>query len=571
MDRQRVLGALCGQLAALGVQEVVICPGSRSTPLALAFAAQGGIRRHVLLDERSAGFFALGLAKESGNPVALVCTSGTAAANFHPAVVESRLAHVPLVVLTADRPRELRDVGAAQTIDQVGLYGGDVKWFVDLPVGEGSGGASYAAMVGARAASLARRAPSGPVHINVPLREPMLDGVPSAEAQPAPPVLRPSEPERRPAPELLRQAAALLAEGRVAIVAGPMPPHRPVPDLPALAARLGAPLLADPLSGLRYAGEGALGAYDLYLRDDALREALQPDVVLRLGALPTSKSLGTLLSGARAQVLLSGEESWRDPLLAPGLELPGDAHLAVEDLLRHVASISEGDFARRWRAADAAAQAAAQDWLVGLGEPFDGAAIRTLRELLGPEDLLFVGSSMPIRDLDGFAPPGPGPRVLSSRGANGIDGVISAALGAAATHQGGRAALAIGDLSFYHDQNGLLAAKRCGVDLTILLLHNDGGGIFSFLPQAKLERFEEFFGTPHGLDFAPVVRMYGGTYTRPANREELRDALREALGAPGLKVVEVRTERNRNLALHEQAFAAAQKAVRRALEDSNRA
>ncbi len=564
MDQYRALLALCGALVQGGVQDVVISPGSRSAPLAISVAAFPAIRRHVLLDERSAAFFALGLAKESGRPVALICTSGTAAANFHPAVVEARAGYVPLVVLTADRPRELRDIGAAQTIDQVSLYGSSVKWFSDLPVGDSAAEETYARAAGMRACSIALAAPAGPVHINVPLREPLLPAEPLAPPADAP-YIRPASPERRPSPEQLDEAAALLAQGRAVIVAGPMPAHRPVPALAALAARTGLPLLADPLSGLRYRGDGALDAYDLYLRDPELRRELQPEVVLRIGALPTSKSLGTLLSGALQQVLLSGEEPWRDPLLAPGIELPGDAHLVIEGLIARMPAMPESAFSARWRAADRAARAAAETWLAGLRELFDGAAIRDLCGLVSPRDLLFVGSSMPVRDLDAFTPGGAGPRVLSNRGANGIDGVVSSALGAAMAHPLGRAALAIGDISFYHDLNGLLAAKRFSLNLAVLLLHNDGGGIFSYLPQAGRDDFEEFFGTPHGLEFCHVVQMYGGSHVRPKDPAEVRSALQDALSAPGLHVVEVRTARPRSVALHEEAFAAAQRAARAAL------
>ena len=564
MDQYAALLALCGRLVEMGLQDVVISPGSRSTPLALAFAAYPQIRRRVLLDERSAAFFALGLAKRSGRPVALMCTSGSAAANFHPAVVEARYGHVPLVVLTADRPRELRDIGAAQTIDQVGLYGSDAKWFADLPIGEAPAEIGYAEMAAERAMVIAQSAPAGPVHINVPLREPLLPQAPlgsrRVEARRALAVA-----ERRPPRGLLEEAAKLLSAERAAIVAGPLPPQRPLPDLPALAARLGLPLLADPLSGLRFGGRGALSSYDLYLRAKDIRTRLQPDVVLRVGGLPTSKALAGLVSSAGRQVLLSGEEAFRDPLLVPGVVLPGDAHLVLQDLLALLPERPQTTYSRVFQAADDAARGAAEAWLSRLAEPFDGAAIRTLRSLLGPEDLLFVGSSMPVRDLDSFAGGGAGPRVLSNRGANGIDGVVSSALGAACAHTGGRAALAIGDLSFYHDQNGLLAARRCGVSLTVLLLHNDGGGIFSFLPQSGREDFEEFFGTPHGLDFAPVVQMYGGSYVRPRGFAELRSALEDALGAHGLHVVELRTERARNVALHEEAFSLAQEAARAAL------
>ena len=575
MNQYLTLMEFVGGLRDAGLTDVVISPGSRSTPLALAFAEFPAIRRHILLDERSAAYFGLGLGLATGRPAALVCTSGTAAANYLPAVVEARHGHVPLVVLTADRPRELRDVGASQTIDQSRIYGQSAKWFLELPTDGGDAAAAgrYARTAGLRAAMTARSRPFGPVHVNVPLREPLLPEAPLSPPPPHPADLRLAPAEGRSPAALLDEALTRVRTARRgAIVAGPLPPSRPSPDLLALSRRTGFPLLADPLSGLRTLPSdlpGRIDAYDLYLRSADLRERLQPDLVLRVGGMPTSKSLAQWLGEMpeEATILLPGEEAWRDPLLVTGLVLPGEAHLDALALLERLPAPPDRTpyldlFARVDRAARAAGEA-----FLGAHEAFEAAALRTLGGMLGPCDQLFVGSSMPVRDLDGFLPSGDGPRVLAMRGASGIYGVVSAAVGAAFAH-GGRTALAIGDLSFLHDFTGLLAATRTGASITVLLLHNDGGGIFSHLPQHGMARFEEFFGTPHGVDFAPGIAMFGGRPRRAQSREELLAALGEALASPGLDVVEFRSDREESRILHEEVFAAAQAAARAALADA---
>jgi len=567
-------GPLIAFVAALrdaGLRDVVISPGSRSTPLALSFAAFPEVRRHVILDERSAAYVGLGLALSSGRPTALVCTSGTAAANYLPAVVEARQGHVPLVVLTADRPRELRDVGAHQTVDQTRIYGQHAKWFLELPTdgAEDETAIAYARTAGLRAASVALARPFGPVHINVPLREPLLPQRAVAPLPPRPRDLRGARAAEGSPHSLLAEAAQRIREARRGlIVAGPMPPARPLPDLVGLARRTGFPLLADPLSGLRtQAGDAGarIAAYDLFLRAPDLRDRLRPDLVLRVGGRPTSKAVEGWIQSLRGveTILLPGEEAWRDPLLAEGIALPGEAAGDVQALLEFLGPTgADPSYLEGFRRADDAARRAAKA-IWAQGELFEPEAIGVLSASLDPADQLFVGSSMPVRDLDGILPAGPGPRILAMRGASGIDGVLSAAAGAALAW-GGRTALAIGDLSFLHDLGGLLAAAR--TSLTVLLLHNDGGGIFSYLPQHGTPHFEEFFGTPHGIDVAPAVGMVGGRHRRVTSREELATALAAALAQPGLDVVELRTDREASRIAHEEVFAAAHKAARAALD-----
>ncbi len=575
MNQYLPLMQFVGALRDAGLRDVVGSPGSRSTPLALAFAEFPEIRRHVLLDERSAAYFGLGIGLASGLPAALVCTSGTAAANYLPAVVEARYGHVPLVVLTADRPRELRDVGANQTIDQTRIYGSHAKWFLELPTdGEDETALGrYARTAGLRAMATSLARPYGPVHVNIPLREPLLPPAPLMAPEPRPRDLRSAGTGERSAPALLDEALRRIRSARRGIiVAGPLPPSRPAPDLIGLSRATGFPLLADPLSGLRSLPApcpGRIDAYDLYLRDQALRQELSADLVLRVGGLPTSKSLGQWLAAMPedATILLPGEEAWQDPLLASGLLLPGAADLEVGSLIGRLGLATQAaPYLELFAKVDRAARQAAETFLAER-DLFEPTAIRVLADLLRPGDQFFVGSSMPVRDLDGFLPSGGGQRILAMRGASGIDGVVSAAIGAA-SRPGGRTALAIGDLSFLHDFTGLLAAGRTGASLTVLLLHNDGGGIFSYLPQHGRPQFEEFFGTPHGVEFAPGVAMLGGRHRRATSRQDLLAGLGEALASSGLDVVEFRSDRETSRILHEEVFAAAQASARAALADA---
>ena len=565
----RYVGALVDELGRAGVEHVVVSPGSRSTPLALTFAAQSRIRLWMQYDERSAAFFALGMAKASRRPVAIVCTSGTAAANYLPALVEARLARVPLVVLTADRPPELRDVGAPQTIDQVCLYGEQVKWFADALLPEASLNAlRYVRTLADRAVATALAEPAGPVHLNLPFREPL---VPALPAEPDPTACADGAPyvavttgRRTPDPAVVAELADRLRRAeRPLIVCGPQNDPCLPPAVSRVAAAARVPLLADPLSGVR-CGPHELGhvvaTYDAFLRDEGFT-AEGPDLVLRFGAMPTSKPVLLFLQRhpTAQQVVVDGAAGWEEPtLLASGM-LQVDGARLCEALVR-VSPTTETNraWSRRWLAAERAAREEIEQTLTSIDEPFEGRVFAELAELLPDGATLFAGNSMPVRDLDTFWPAGPrNVRFLSNRGANGIDGVVSSALGAAAASNG-PLVLAIGDVSLYHDMNGLLAAKLHPLDATIVLLNNDGGGIFSFLPQAESggAHFEPLFGTPHGLDFRPAVEMYGGRFTSVGTWPAFRAEVSGAIGRSGLDVIEVRTERVRNVELHRKFWSA---------------
>ncbi|HYF25436.1 MAG TPA: 2-succinyl-5-enolpyruvyl-6-hydroxy-3-cyclohexene-1-carboxylic-acid synthase [Baekduia sp.] len=555
-DSHVLLRAFVDELVRSGVRHACTSPGSRSTPLVLALARDDRLRSWSHVDERAAGFFALGAAKACGAPAAVACTSGTAAANLLPAVVEAHEAGVPLVVLTADRPAELRDVGAGQTIDQLKLFGTAVRWFVELGADHADAGTvAWVRQLACRVVAAATGATGGrpgPVHVNVPLREPLVPAGPVAGPVPA------GRPDGRPWTAVPPRGTARAGSGRLAglahgaraplLVAGRVE-HGALGGLAAAAARLGWPLLADPLSGARR-GPAAIAHYDALLRSGPPAE---PDLVVRIGDLPTSKPLRTWLAGldpAVAQVAFGPAGVWHDPAAVLHELLDGDP---VQELER-VGDAVEPAWLERWRAADAQTAAALEAALgSGLSEP---AVARRLATALPPDGALVVAASMPVRDVETFWPAlDAPPRVLANRGANGIDGTASTAFGVAAAHDG-PVALLTGDVTLAHDLGGLLAAGRLGLALTIVLLDNAGGGIFDFLPVSGVERevYEPHVATPTGLDGATVASLFGLRYAAPAGVEELDAALAAALAAPRTSLVHVRTDRAGNVALHRRCW-----------------
>lgn len=580
------LRAIVDELQVAGVTDVIVCPGSRSTPLALATRFHPGLRVRALLDERSAGFFALGLARASRRPVAVIVTSGTAVANLLPSVVEASLARVPLVLLTADRPPELHDRGAPQTIDQVGIFGGFVRWSSQVPLLDGASETRrHVRSVVGRAVAMARGRPAGPVHLNVPFREPL---VPTSALGPIE-VAGDQGPPRRPFTDAVagrsRLAAAdvhdlaerLAAIGRGLIVAGP----NDDPDLPAALARLAAatgyPIAADPLSGVRCGPHDrthVLSHADHLMRPGPWRDAHRPELVIRFGAIPTSKPLFTfLVEVTPIQIVVDGDDGWIEPAIIPTTFVHADAtttahELADEITARRRASTPPFDdgWATAWCEADRKADVALLEWLAELesrGDPFEGLPFAVLGDVLPDGALLWAGNSMPVRDLDDWlARSSRSIRPLSNRGANGIDGVVSTALGSAAADVG-PVTLVVGDVSFLHDLNALVASRLHGLSATIVLVDNDGGGIFSFLPQATTvapevglpDHYEELFGTPHGIDVGPIVTALGGE-CRTVDAAGLRAALAEPIAQPGVRVLRFRTDRTRNVELHREAAAA---------------
>ena len=577
-DTHLLLKAFVQELARSGMRAACTSPGSRSTPLVLALAHEESLTCYSHIDERCAGFFALGLAKATGLPVAVACTSGTAAAELLPAAIEAHQARVPLLLLTADRPPELRESGAGQTIDQLKLYGAAVKWFFEV----GNHAASSERLRWMR--TLACRAywhtlegRPGVVHLNFPLREPLVcdDPLP-AEDQGRPdgrPLLTRS-PTRSLAPEDARSLqAAVAASRRGVVVAGRYERDTALGEAAAaFCAAAGWPLLADPLSGARR-GEAAVAHYDALLRQHSFAAGVKPDLVLRVGDLPTSKPLRAWLAGMPdvPQAALDSEGCWQDPDSALCRIFALEPAAALWQLY-DAPPAAEPEWLARWRSADELAAEAILGVLAGeaLCEP---AVAAELGVLLPSEATLFVASSMPVRDIESFWPTrADPPRVLCNRGANGIDGTVSSAFGVAAAGQG-PVVLLIGDVALAYDVGGLLAHRRLGLDLTIVLLDNGGGGIFDFLPVAAAqsarrgEVFERHVATPTGLDFAKAAALYGLDHERvedvPAFRAALERSFEDGAGR-GAQVIEVRGERAANVELHRRVW----DAVRAALDAS---
>ena len=562
------------ELARCGLREVVLAPGSRSAPLAMAFhdrgQAGGPLRLHVRIDERSAAFLALGLAKASGRPAAVLCTSGTAAANFHPAVIEADESGVPLLLLTADRPPELRGTGASQTIDQLRLYGSAVRWFADAGVPEARPGMNaYWRSLACRAWAAASGAAGGfpgPVQVNLPLRDPLVPGLPDGEVVADWPESLDGRPGGAPWTRLGRDAGPgppgilELPWTEAGVVLAGDGTAKPA-ALAALAGQAGWPVLAEPSSGARQ-GATALTAYQYLLDDPRFTTGHPPDVVICAGRPGLSRGqLGFLRQaaahGARQVVLAQGAGRWADPARS-ATDVAGRVRLAGGP-----PPGQPPGWLRGWLRADAAARGAV-DAILGAGpELTEPRLARDVAAALPDGALLWAASSLPIRDLDRHMTPRAGLRVLASRGASGIDGLISTASGAALAHQaagGGPAVALLGDLAVLHDAPGLFAGPgEPRPDLVIVVASNDGGGIFSGLePAAFPDSFERVFGTPHGARLSALAESAGLPYLCLQQAADLPDALRGG----GLRVVEVPAGRAEGAALRRRLHEAAAAAIR---------
>ncbi|HEX4690590.1 MAG TPA: 2-succinyl-5-enolpyruvyl-6-hydroxy-3-cyclohexene-1-carboxylic-acid synthase [Solirubrobacteraceae bacterium] len=571
------LRAFVDELARCGMRESCTSPGSRSTPLVLSLVADERIRSTSHIDERSGAFFALGLAKASGRPVALACTSGTAAANYVPAVIEAHEARVPLLVLTADRPPELRQLGAGQAIDQVKLYGSAAKWFVEVDAHAATPErVRWLRQLACRAYWTALDGRPGPVHLNFSLREPLVLDHPLEADEPGgggrdggrPWVTRPRAVVEPSAAALEGLSAELKTRRRAVLVAGRAERDPKLGEaLGAFAERARIPLLADPLSGGRR-GPAAIAHYDALLRDPGWAQEHAPDLVIRVGDLPTSKPLRQWLHGldGALQVALDPEGAWQDPAGAVGTIVAADPRRTIEALSDRLPRRRDPNYLERFKRADHAAATAIAHVLgaAGVSEPRIAAE---LGARLPEAATLLTASSMPIRDVETFFPARHAPpRVLANRGANGIDGTVSTAFGIAAAARGPVIAL-LGDVALAHDVGGLLAARRTRTKLTIVLLDNDGGGIFDFLPVSRTEPREayvEHVATPHGLDFAHAAALYGCGYEAVADMDGFRAALERALAGERTSIVAVRTDRPANVALHAEVWDAVARSVRHA-------
>ncbi len=574
-------GVLIDELVRCGVRALCLSPGSRSAPIALAAHADDRIEVTVHTDERCAGFFALGLARASGRPVALSCTSGSAGANYLPAVIEASHSRVPLVVLTADRPPELLDCGAPQTMNQHGLFGGHVRFAQAIPEPRPDAGwLRWLRTRVDRAVEAATGANAGPVHLDLhlsgPLSAAVVEGDVPAGLDASDPVGVHGRPDGRPlspwTPSLptvprrsLNRIGALLANAaRPVIVAGPGAVH----DLDGyeavigLARLLGAPILADPLSRLRTGGGlPVISGYDAFLRAPEIAEALMPDVVLHLGRTPTCKHTWEWLQRHRAveRICVDSSPEREDPSLSGTEYVRAEAGWVAAALAPRIRKSATGtDWLRVWADADRAVAAARADALRDAPTGFEATLIEALAAAMPGDARLVVASSMPIRQLDAFWAGGP-QQVLANRGVNGIDGLVSTAFGTAAADPARPTWAVIGDLALLHDAGGLMAAPRLGVGLVLVVINNGGGGIFSYLPLAATAAgepggaFEPLFTTPHTTDFAGAAQMFGLSHVRPTNAAELAEALTWVPGRT--KLVELTVDRDDSVARHRRFWA----------------
>ncbi len=554
-----LVAGLCG---AGGITDVVVSPGSRSTPLVLA-AAEHAVATHVVLDERSAAFFALGLARTSRRAVALVCTSGSAAGHYLPAVIEASASHVPLILLTADRPAELQGFGAGQTIDQVHLFGRHVRRAFHLTAPTPSDSGRWMYTVAALALDAAMAAPAGPVHINCPYRKPLWE--PTGTQAAVGPVVRVVRGQELVAPEqVLDLLGRVRTVSRGAIVAGPAWPGPDADAVLELGQRLGWPVVAEPASQLR--GRDVVAAADSLLRCPALAAALRPEFVLRLGRLPTSTTVQNWLAGIPA-ALVDDDGQWHDPSHSAEVLIVGEAGAVCAALSERLGERThDGAFADAWHGADAAAWDALELAVAAEAPLWEGVIAHEVASVIADGDLLHVASSMPIRDLDGFARRLPGVHVLHSRGANGIDGTIATAAGSAAGTRKGVTVL-LGDLAFRHDVASLTAAQACGQRVTLVVVDNEGGGIFAHLPLAWDEAVHErYFTTPQVGSIPALAAGFGVECVSVHDRAGLQRALGAARGDSGdVRVIHAVVDPSNNLKQHRAAWDAVRRAATSAL------
>jgi 2-succinyl-5-enolpyruvyl-6-hydroxy-3-cyclohexene-1-carboxylate synthase len=544
------------ELAVQGVEFACVSPGSRSAPVAMALQRHPRIKVIVHIDERCGSFFAVGLGKATSKPAVVLSTSGTAAAELHAAVVEASYSGTPMIVITADRPPELQGVGANQAVDQQHLFGSAVRWFVDpgVPV-EMPNAARVWRRLAARAVA---EAAGGPVHLNLPFREPLVP--PPGEipvAEPAPPQSLTSGRLLPSQAQLASLASALQRSQRPLVVVGEM---RDGERLAPALHRLGVPLIAEPTSQLRRVEAGAaVESYEALLRAGwSLQHG--PDLVVRIGATPTSRVLNRWLAAAAAPTfLIDPDHAWRDQDHAATSVMACDP----QPLLEALTPVDRPAWREQWVSAGKRATAAIAATLVST-PLHEGHVVRALSSRLPDPGQVFIGSSMPIRAADSFWPLArPQQRFFGNRGASGIDGLVSSGLGVATGRDAVPTVLLLGDLSLYHDMNGLWALQRHGIRATLVVCDNNGGGVFNFLPQAEHQDvFEEIFATPLGLDLSQVARLYGLVYSPVSDRSGLEPAIADAIAAPTPTMVVVRFKREDSVSGHRLCWEAAASALK---------
>ena len=546
---------LVDEWVRLGVAHAVVSPGSRSTPMAIALASNSKIALHVFHDERSASFAALGIGLQSGTPAVLLCTSGTAAAQFFAAVIEANYAHVPLLVCTADRPPELQGVGAPQTINQTNLYGTFVRKFIDVGLADDAKSSKWRT-IARDAFSATVGVNRGPCHVNLPFREPLVGVAGSLPVADSHSPVRMSA-DVATASERKKLSLALRAERGVIIAGNGIDQPRFILEL---AAKLKWPVVADPRSNCRVAPESSHGAMvsscaDVVLRHQPSAESLKPTVVLRIGDPPVSKVVNQWLAQCGAEhIAVTQQPSLVDPDKVVTTHIVGSFNELFMEMSRGADSRSETEWIGAWKRCEKNARTALDEELSKQTQLTEPLCAVTVSEAIAAGTNLVVSSSMPVRDLEWFAPPRDGVRVFSNRGVNGIDGVVSTAVGVALSSKS-PTALLIGDIAMLHDSNGLLNLIRRDAQLKIIVIDNEGGGIFSFLPQAQAmegDQFEQLFGTPHSVDFAALAKTHGIAFTWVSTAQELR----RELGNPATSMIGVRTDRSKNVDDHNALYSA---------------
>ena len=542
---------LVDEWARQGVRHAIVAPGSRSTPLAIALAHNDVIEVHVFHDERSASFAALGIGSASGFPAVLLCTSGTAATHFHGAVVEAHQSDVPMIVCTADRPPELRDVGASQTIDQTHLFGTAVRWFHDPGVPSRDAVTTWRSLA-SRAVQAAVGLRPGPVHLNLPFREPLVGDVidmPAAREKKWSDIIRLAVSDDQDLSEF-----ATRINGRRGIIIAGRGTQR---EVLSLSESLGWPIFADAVSGVREHNSSVILGFDSIVRSDEFAASHVPEVVIRIGAPPASKVLAQWIAKSGCRVIqLRATEMVSDPDHMVESTIIGDVGTVIRALLSGTTPCDK-NWMSDWARAEAAAQHAISTWT---SENFSEPSVaRTVTSSMQVGSHLVVSSSMPIRDVEWFGTTTSGVTVHSNRGTNGIDGVISTAVGVALATKA-RVTVLIGDVACLHDSNGLWALSRRNVDLTIVVTNNDGGSIFSFLPQAQVvgeSDFELLYGTPHAASFEHLAGTHGIEYLHVTSVKELEATLQRG----GTRLIEVPCDRFANVAQHEALQSAVVAAV----------
>jgi 2-succinyl-5-enolpyruvyl-6-hydroxy-3-cyclohexene-1-carboxylate synthase len=571
--------ALVEELARCGLRHAVLSPGSRSTPLAVALWRQPAIEVSVIVDERSAGFFALGAAQATRRPVAVLCTSGTAAANLHPAVAEADEAAVPLLILTADRPPELRGIGAGQTIDQLKLYGSSTRWFCEVGTNDADDdGLLHYRSVACRSYAAARGEPRpGPVHLNLAFRDPLAPVEVEGDVTATNPLAlegrgdRPltAVPHSSSAPEqaLLDELAERIGSApRGLVLAGRQTDPALRDPVMRLAEAAGYPVLAEPTSQLRLGPHDKrllVSSYDAIARIGA--GSLAPDLVIRFGDMPTSKPLRQWIAGLPEcrQLVVDSGFGWNEPSNRAEIVVRAEPGPLATGIAERLSGEGSADWRQAWSEAERVAREAIAEQLGAISEPSEPGLQAALGAALRDGDLAYTASSMPIRDQETFMPAGEADVLfLCNRGANGIDGLVSSGIGAA--HASGRPTVIVtGDLGLLHDVGGLAALRDVSNPVRIVVVNNDGGGIFHFLPQEEsmpADEFEALLGTPRGIDVKRAAELFGIEHRRIDGLDRLTEAL-----AAGTGLIEVPVDRQSNVALHRRLTEAAQAALESAL------